>query len=277
MDAQLDDVVRRGEPLAVLTASEGPIYGRFGYGLATFNARWTMPTDGLAFATPSRAGGRVRLLTAGGPSIAQSVFDGAEARRVGEVTRSAGYWERVFAPRRGPASPAGEGKPFFTVVHETDDGTADAFARYAVKEDYAFGRPAGRARRLEPKPPTPKRRSGNTSRAWTSARCAVGDRPLDDRCDCDSPPPPPGHRVTDHLWVRGRRRSACRHGRTRTTVVLELVDAFRPGNGRWRRGSPAGGSARTDAHPTRALGPGPRRALPRWRDRDDPREGGTRP
>ena len=36
MRAQLDDVHARGEPIAVLYASEGGIYGRFGYGLSSF-------------------------------------------------------------------------------------------------------------------------------------------------------------------------------------------------------------------------------------------------
>ncbi|MGZ4419524.1 MAG: GNAT family N-acetyltransferase, partial [Gaiellaceae bacterium] len=36
MRAQLDDAHERGEPLAALWASEESIYGRFGYGLASF-------------------------------------------------------------------------------------------------------------------------------------------------------------------------------------------------------------------------------------------------
>src|SRR3954452_22740773 len=36
MARQLDDVANRGEWLAILTASEGGIYGRYGYGAATF-------------------------------------------------------------------------------------------------------------------------------------------------------------------------------------------------------------------------------------------------
>src|SRR5262249_10103906 len=36
MQHQLEQAVQRGEPLAVLTASEAAIYGRFGYGAATF-------------------------------------------------------------------------------------------------------------------------------------------------------------------------------------------------------------------------------------------------
>ena len=38
MRAQLEAIHERGEPLAILWASEGGIYGRFGYGLATFKA-----------------------------------------------------------------------------------------------------------------------------------------------------------------------------------------------------------------------------------------------
>src|SRR5438128_8119509 len=38
MRAQLEAIHECGEPLAILWASEGGIYGRFGYGLATFKA-----------------------------------------------------------------------------------------------------------------------------------------------------------------------------------------------------------------------------------------------
>ena len=50
MEEQLADVAERSEPLAVLTASESAIYGRFGYGLATFSTFWTLPTEGTTFA-----------------------------------------------------------------------------------------------------------------------------------------------------------------------------------------------------------------------------------
>ncbi len=40
MRRQLDDLRSAGEPVAVLFASEGGIYGRYGYGPATFGARY---------------------------------------------------------------------------------------------------------------------------------------------------------------------------------------------------------------------------------------------
>ncbi len=43
MRVQLEDVHARGEPLAVLWASEGGIYGRFGYGLASICGDMEIP------------------------------------------------------------------------------------------------------------------------------------------------------------------------------------------------------------------------------------------
>ncbi len=49
MRAQLDDVHSRGEPIAVLYASEGGIYGRFGYGLASFLGEIDLEGDRSTF------------------------------------------------------------------------------------------------------------------------------------------------------------------------------------------------------------------------------------
>ena len=44
MRAQLDDVHERGEPMALLWASEETIYGRFGYGMASVAGEIELPT-----------------------------------------------------------------------------------------------------------------------------------------------------------------------------------------------------------------------------------------
>ena len=49
MRHQLDDVVARGEPVALLWASEGSIYGRYGYGLATGSLDISGATPAMAF------------------------------------------------------------------------------------------------------------------------------------------------------------------------------------------------------------------------------------
>jgi predicted acetyltransferase len=49
MRQQLDDVRRRGEPLACLWASEGRIYRRFGYGLAVLGLSWEVARSATGF------------------------------------------------------------------------------------------------------------------------------------------------------------------------------------------------------------------------------------
>src|ERR687883_15546 len=49
MRAQLDDAHERGEPLAALWASEETIYGRFGYGMASFQGSIELPREYSGF------------------------------------------------------------------------------------------------------------------------------------------------------------------------------------------------------------------------------------
>ena len=62
MRALLDACRQQGEPLAYLWATEDTIYGRFGFGLASFAGEIDVPRERSAFHTPSAASGRVPLL-----------------------------------------------------------------------------------------------------------------------------------------------------------------------------------------------------------------------
>ena len=62
MRRQLDDIRDGGFAIAALFASEGGIYGRFGYGLATLDAFVDIETSRSAFIPGSEGDGRVRLL-----------------------------------------------------------------------------------------------------------------------------------------------------------------------------------------------------------------------
>src|SRR5881409_115532 len=62
MRAQLDDAHERDEPLAALWASEESIYGRFGYGLASFCGEITLAREHTAFAQPFEPKGTLRLI-----------------------------------------------------------------------------------------------------------------------------------------------------------------------------------------------------------------------
>lgn len=63
MTRALAEQRERGQALAILWASEGAIYQRFGYGLAAANVTYQLDPRRLAFARSDRAGGSVRLHT----------------------------------------------------------------------------------------------------------------------------------------------------------------------------------------------------------------------
>jgi predicted acetyltransferase len=65
MRAQLDDIHERGEPVAYLWASEDALYGRYGYGIASFTGEIDLPRDRAAFDHAVEPQGRLRVVTAG--------------------------------------------------------------------------------------------------------------------------------------------------------------------------------------------------------------------
>ncbi len=265
MTEQLDDVARRGEPLAALTASETSIYGRFGYGLASFNSWWQLATDRASLAFPSRVGGTMRLIDHDeAPAIVGPIYDAVAHARVGEVTRSATWWERVYRPRTAPASPDGDGAPFFTVVHDNDAGAPDGFARYTITSAWPHGQATNTMRVLELHTSDPDVETA----LWQFlvdvdlvATIEANDRPIDEplRWRLADPRRLQVTQLTDHLWVRVLDVAAALSARTYAvadTLVLEITDAFRPANdGCWViDGGPDGAACvRTDRAPDLAL------------------------
>jgi predicted acetyltransferase len=93
MRRQLADVHAAGdEAIAALWASESVIYGRFGYGLATWTVDWRIATRDARFrAEPGRAG--VELLPA--PDAVdriRPIYDTARAHRPGMLSREGSWW-----------------------------------------------------------------------------------------------------------------------------------------------------------------------------------------
>lgn len=94
MRGQLELLHEAGESLAILWASEGGIYGRFGYGLGTQNARISLPR-GAAFRRdvavdprPVRELPRERALP-----LMRDIYDGVWHTRAGYLDRTDSAWE----------------------------------------------------------------------------------------------------------------------------------------------------------------------------------------
>jgi predicted acetyltransferase len=258
MAAQLDEVAARGEPLAALTASEASIYRRFGYGMATFTTRFELTAE-YAKLDPPVSFGKVTLVDgATAEAAASGVFARIAPARVGEIARPDAWWPPVFAPgRRGPRH--------FTAVHHDSTGRPDGFTRYAVDQRWPDAIPSSELRVLEL-----QATDGDAEAALWSylfgidlvATVTADDRPVDDplRWRLVDPRRLRVRQVRDHLWLRIVDVAEALRSRTYSlddTIVLELVDEFRPANsGRWLLdGGPAGATCeRTDRAADLAVG-----------------------
>lgn len=241
MGRQLADVRERGEPLAVLTASEPAIYGRFGYGAACQEMRMTVDTVRLAAPElPGVDGVRLRLVDpAAALDDCEQVYAQLVPTRPGMLARRPG-WERVAALDL-PSDRAGAGR-LQCVVAEVD-GEVRGYARYAITTDTdKSGQPRGtvQVRHIEALDPVVY------AALWRylfgidlTSSVSVRHRPVDDpllhlvadmrRCRIE---------LRESLFVRPVEVGAALAARTYRTpveVVLEVADPFCPWNeGRWR-------------------------------------------
>jgi predicted acetyltransferase len=134
MRAQLDAIHERAEPLAILWASEAPIYGRFGYGTASYRASFELPRSRAEFREARAPSGSFKLIEADeAERIFPEIYRRSATLRAGAFSRSPGFWRTEFFHdperwRRG-------GGPAFLLLHETD-GIADGYARYRLHADW---------------------------------------------------------------------------------------------------------------------------------------------
>ncbi|WCO66383.1 GNAT family N-acetyltransferase [Iamia majanohamensis] len=134
MRRQLDDVAAGPEPVAVLTASEAAIYGRFGYGVATRGVRLRVAPEWarLRPEVPSPAGRLRQVTVAQARAVLPAAYERIRSRRPGAVGRSEAWWEtHVFRDR--PDGREG-GTALMVLVHEDEAGTVDGWATYRALE-----------------------------------------------------------------------------------------------------------------------------------------------
>jgi predicted acetyltransferase len=132
MRRQLDDIRGRGEALAALYASEAGIYGRFGYGLATFIGSIEIEVGRSAFVRGYRPSGRVRLLTREDAlPLFRIVYDRARRMRPGAPDLDDRWFQWLFFVGKRD-----EDEPPFWAVHESDEGEPDACVEYKVKHEW---------------------------------------------------------------------------------------------------------------------------------------------
>ncbi|GAB7108415.1 GNAT family N-acetyltransferase [Streptomyces phaeofaciens JCM 4814] len=249
MRRQLDDVRAWGEPLAVLTASEPMIYGRFGYDAATFGLHAEIDTSRVRLSAPAGVDD-VRLRYADPVAeldVCEAVYARTVAGRPGMLARLPG-WERLGVLE---AETERDGASALQCVVAERDGEVTGYARFRVRPEWTDTGHNGQVLLQDLAGVDPV----TDAALWRflfgidlTTSLKVRGRPLDEawryqvsdvrRCRL---------RVRDSLHVRLVDVGAALQARTYQApvdVVLEVEDAFCPWNeGRWRLTGDARGAA----------------------------------
>jgi predicted acetyltransferase len=134
MTRQLQDVAKRGEPLAALWASESLIYGRFGYGPASNRAILTGTNRRLTFMPGVGTSGSVdEVPRETFLPIARGLHESMRAERPGTFRRDDDIWEFAVFDK---AFARGGATELRYVLHYDEAGDADGFATYRFKENF---------------------------------------------------------------------------------------------------------------------------------------------
>jgi predicted acetyltransferase len=130
MEQHLAEVHAREEPLAALWASEGAIYGRFGYGIAVDRLRLRIPRAFSDLHHPLEIRGAMQLLDFDQAlQVLPSVYESVVGVRPGMFTRRREWWEhRLLADLHAAALGASQRRIVYA-----PDGTAQAYAIYRTR------------------------------------------------------------------------------------------------------------------------------------------------
>src|SRR3990170_3177200 len=136
MRRQVEDGHERGDLVHVLYASEGGIYGRYGYGVATFGLALDVESARAAFVRGYERSGSVRLVESeAAVADVLAVHEVVRPSRPGMVKLDA-VSLAYSLPAPGPPPDA----PRFFVVHQGVGGV-DGYAIYRVRHDWSGGGP----------------------------------------------------------------------------------------------------------------------------------------
>ncbi|HEY9338602.1 MAG TPA: GNAT family N-acetyltransferase [Kribbella sp.] len=242
MGAMLDDCRERGEFLAGLSASEGTIYGRYGFSPATFQHRWEVRRTDVAFREDFTDTGSLDLVDSAEAGVVWPVLhDQVRAVRVGEISPLPGKWQNLAA------LPADGSGPAHHLVHRDATGAVDGAAIFRLpwSPDPAL---AGVLQVEACEALTP-----DAYRAlWAllldfdlTKRVVAARRPVDEplRWMLTNPRALKLTRTRDNLWLRildVRRALEARTYAASDVLVLEVH-----GHGRWRLDAAPDGAACT--------------------------------
>ncbi len=131
----LDDAVARGEPFAALWASEGAIYGRYGFGPGIPMQRLQIPRAKLVLRDPVPPTDVETVAAEAAPERLAPLYERARRQRPGLLSRTEGWWHHLvvndppderdgLGPRNVAVLPDG-GYVMYRLQPHWTDGVAD--------------------------------------------------------------------------------------------------------------------------------------------------------
>lgn len=127
MQAMFDEALARGEPLAALSASEGGIYGRFGFSPATMRARWELERADARFIDADPPSGSLELVDAAtARQVWPQVHEQVRPHQIGELTPQPDRWDGLSDEA------AGTDGPTRYLIHRDAHGAGDGVANFRL-------------------------------------------------------------------------------------------------------------------------------------------------
>jgi predicted acetyltransferase len=237
--AHLDAARERGQLASLLWATEGQIYGRYGYGVASLQCDMRIDRDRVHFAEDVEPIGRIRLVD---PRDAldplRAIWEVVRKQRPGMLSRSREWWDQ----RRVNDQPFIKGQPLLQRAILEIDGQLAGYALYRQHGNWDDGVVAGELEVIEAFATTPVATRelwrflfGIDLVRWIRHSLAPVDHPL---VLLVAEPARLRMRAKDGLWLRlvdVEAALAKRRYQEGGGVVLDVHDTFCPWNeGRYR-------------------------------------------
>lgn len=240
MNHQLTELQDAGqESIAVLWASEGRIYQRFGYGLSTRNANMRVESRELSLRRVPECSGTLRTVEpASARQDLEQVYSRALPQHPGWFSRSENWWSACMID---PAS-ARKGASKIRATLYSQDGRVDGYVLWRFQQGFSPSGPKGEVLVLELATATPEAHAALWQHLLTmdlTRIVTVGYSAIDDAVvHMVNEPRRLQMRVADGLWLRIvdlPSALAARRYAAAVDVVLEVSDEVLPTNaGRWR-------------------------------------------
>ncbi len=235
MRYHFEDVQNREEPVSLLRASESVIYGRFGYGVATYDSSWKIGRRDASFTVQGQIGEAVSLIDLDrAKKVLPEVYAGAAPATPGFLSRGKEIWDHALSDLESWRG--GFTSNRFALFEE--DGAALGYLRYRAKDTWEQGLPKNEILAAELIALTPQAEAALWRFVFSTDlvdEIRTQNRPTDELLDLLlAEPRRLVRRRTDGLWARlvdVPAALAARRYRVEGRLVIEVVDPFLPDHG----------------------------------------------